>query len=265
MASIPIPPTDAEGTQEDHLGATPMNELERQRLSFLIAGPCVPVEYINAYYGLPWPFPDDLSQDFGAWQTQRRRRVNCHDGHVSRYDLETFMQQKDVMPKKWMGARLGMTVASLDGLLSRLPDLQMRPQRYVVYADLIADALYNDLAPNLPGLRFRVFSDHNSFCMRLHADLHKVLGIDVQRLFCSTSARMGDYPGQIASDFDCITLEPLSGKHQVWLDFRKPINLRPDRCSKLFYAENREVLRTYSFGQRDPEDLEAYLHFLAEQ
>ena len=241
-----------------------MNEQERQRLDFLSAGPCVPVDYVGAYYGLPWPLTDDLGRDFENWQAQRRRRVNCHAGAVSRYELETFMQQKNVVPKKWMAARLGMTEASLAALLNHLSDLQMRPQRYIVYLDAIAESLSEDLVPNLPGLRFRVFSDHNSFCMRLHADLHRILGIEIEKLFCATSDRLGDYPRQIATDFDCITLEPLSGKHQVWLDFRKPMNLRPDRCSKMFYAENREALRPYSFGQQDPEDLEEYLHFLAE-
>ncbi len=46
----------------------------------------------------------------------------------------------------------------------------------------------------------------------------------------------------------------MSLKHQVWLDFRKPFNLRPDRCSKLFYAENRDILWPYRFMQRDPMD-----------
>jgi hypothetical protein len=164
-----------------------------------------------------------------------------------------------------MGAHLGMQVASLNELLGRLNGIGMRPQRYVVYEDLIADSLQEDLVPNLPGLKFRTFSDHNSFCLRLHAELDKVLGIKVQQLFCATSDRLQDCPHQFASNFDCITLAPLSSKHQVWLDFRKPLNLGPDRCSKLFYVENRDALRPYCAGTQEPDDLDEYIHFLTGQ
>ena len=242
-----------------------MDEHEQQRFDFLRQGPCVPVQYVRDYYGLPWPLPGDLRPDFEAWQRRLPRRVNCGEGCVSRYEVETFMQQRNVVPKKWIGARLGMKVVSLDELLSRLQDIEMRPQQYVVYADLIAESLSEDVVPKLPGLKFRTFSDHNSFCQRLHADLEKVLGIKVQQLFCATADRLQDYPRQFASNFDCITLAPVSGKHQMWLDFRKPLNLGPDRCSKLFYAENRDALRPYCAGTQEPDDLEEYIHFMAGQ
>jgi hypothetical protein len=245
-----------------------MNEQERQRLAFLSAGPCVPTDYIDEYYGLPWPLSGDdnvLRQDFDAWRTRLRRRAECRDGDVNRYELEAFMHQKEVMPKKWMAARLGMTEDSLNKVFKCLPNLQMRPQRYNVYDCLIANSLYDDLAPNLPGLRFVVFSDEGAFCRRLHAELTKTLSIDVQPLFCETSERLGEEPRQFARDFDCITLKPLSAKHQLWLDFRKPLNLPPDRCSKLLYAENQEALRSHCFGKLDPEDLEEYIHAPLEQ
>ena len=63
-----------------------------------------------------------------------------------------------------MGVRLGMCVASLDRLVKRLEDLGMRKQRYIVYLNLIFNTFPDDLITNLRGLRFRTFSDHNSFC-----------------------------------------------------------------------------------------------------
>jgi hypothetical protein len=239
-----------------------MNAQEKDRFDFLRNGPCVPFQYVPDYYGLSWPLPDELRQDFESWQSQLRRPVSCADGTVSRYDLESFMQRKSVIPKKWMGAQLGMTLASLDELLPRLKEIGMHVQRYVVYPDLIAQSLSEDLVPNLPGLRFRTFSDHNSFCLRLHADIAKTLGIKAQPLFCATSDRLQDYPRQFASQFDCITLAPLSGKHQMWLDFRKPLNLGPDRCSKLLYVENREAIRPFCAGTHEPDDLDGYIQFL---
>jgi len=238
-----------------------MTPEEEQRFNFLRSGQCVPVEYVRDYYGLQWPFQDDLLHDYEAWAVRFRRREACAGGCVPRYELEAFMQQQHVVPKKWMGARLGMTVASLDLLLAHLQDIGLRPQRYIIYPQLISEALSEDIVPNLRGLRFRTFSDHNSFCERLHAELAPILGAQVERLFCATADRLRDLR-QFANNFDCITLAPVSGKHQMWLDFQKPLSLGPDRCSKLFYAENHHALRPYRTGSQEPDDLEMYQQFL---
>ena len=229
-----------------------MTDQEQQRFEMLRHNPCVTPEYVRDFYGLPWPLPDDVRADYDAWTSQLKRRYNCGQGGISRYELESFLQQKSVVPKKWMAARLGMKVGSLDELLGRLNDLGMRPQRYVVYSQLIAESLSEDIVPNLPGLKFRTFADHNSFCERLHADINKVLKRTIEPLFCDTSDRIKDYPRQFASNFDCITLAPLSGKHQLWLDFHKPLNLGPDRCSKLLYVQNHESMRSYCAGTYEP-------------
>lgn len=242
-----------------------MNAQEEQRFGFLRAGQCVPVEYVREYYGLEWPFVGELLADFEAWAGRLRRREQCGGGGVPRYELEAFMQQQRLLPRKWMGVRLGMTAGSLDRLLAHLHEIGLRPQRYVVYPQLVSEALSEDIVPSLRGLRFRTFSDHNSFCERLHAELAPILGAEVERLFCSTSDRLQEYPRQFANNFDCITLAPVSGKHQMWLDFRKPLSLAPDRCSKLLYAENHEALRPYRAGRQEPDDLAAYEQFLAEQ
>jgi hypothetical protein len=240
-----------------------MTEQEQQWFDMLRQGPCVPDGYVRDYYGLDWPLPDDVLPDYEKWLRQRNRPYNCGHGWASRYELENFLQQKAILPKKWMAASLGTDVSSLEQLLGRLDDIGMRRQRYVVYDDLIDESLPEHIITNLPGLKFRTFSDHNSFCERLHAELKEVVEIEVQPLFCATSDRIGDDPRQFASDFDCITLAPLSGKHQVWLDFRKPLNLAPDRCSKLLYAENRDELHDFCAGTQEPDDLERYLQFLA--
>ena len=47
------------------------------------------------------------------------------------------MRKVKVVPKRWMGARLGMSLHSLELLLSHLEEIGMERQRYVVYADLV--------------------------------------------------------------------------------------------------------------------------------
>ncbi len=238
--------------------------LEQQRnLEYLLHGSCVPIEYVSGYYGLTWPFAGDLAKDFELWRNQLRRQTQCPLGQAPRFMIESFMQQKHVTSKRWMAARLGMTEESFGDLAQRLPDIGLRPQRYAIYPEMIADSLPEDIVPALRGLRFRTFSDHNSFSERLHAALQDELNLHVEPLFCATSVAMRDYPRQFANNFDCLTLEPLSGRHQVWLDFRKPMNLGPDRCSKLLYLENHDVLEPYRAGTREP-DLSAYEQFVGD-
>jgi hypothetical protein len=205
----------------------------------------------------------DLEHDYRVWETQQGRRPACPDGTFSRCAWETFLQTKRVLTRKWMGAKLGMTEHSLVELLSHLPHFGMRPQRYVPYEGLVSESLPEDLVRNMAGLRFRTFSGHNSFCNRLHGELAATVGLTVEPLFCATSDRFQESPREFASTFDCLTLEPLSVKHQVWLDFHKPLNLGPDRCSKLLYVENRERLAAFCAGTREPEDLNEYERFLA--
>jgi hypothetical protein len=182
---------------------------------------------------------------------------------MSRYDLEGFMAWANVSTKKWMAVRVGMSEPSLEDLLAKLDALGMQRVRYEIGSEFVADSLSDDLARYVPALRFLTFGDHIAYCERLHAELAKTLGLTVQRLFCATSDRLQEYPRQFAAYFDCLTLEPLSVRHSMSLNFPKPLYLPPDRCSKLFYLENHEVLKRFIAGSSEPEDLGEYEQFLA--
>ena len=47
-----------------------------------------------------------------------------------------------------------MSLHSIERLLSNLEEIGMPRQRYVVYSDLISEALPEDIIPNLPSLKF---------------------------------------------------------------------------------------------------------------
>lgn len=176
---------------------------------------------------------------------------------ASRFDIEGFAVRADVLSRKWMAARLGMKQTSLGDLLANLDKFGMQQSRYELGSEFIADSLRDDLIRHVPGMRFRTFDDHNAFCERLHSEVANV-GVAIDRLICATSAQLGEYPRRFAIHFDTLTFEPLSAKHSVWLNFRKPLNLPPDRCSKLFYVENRDRLKLFVAGSSEPDDLEIY-------
>lgn len=239
-----------------------MSPEQEQRLHFLASDPCAPGDYIREYYGLAWPLAPDTTSALVQYRTASRRPTKCSAGQWSRHEIEGFMVRSDVLPRKWMGARLGMTVASLDVLLGKLDVFGMQRSRYEVGSEFIADALSEDLVRHVPGLRFRTFADHTGYCARLHAEVAKV-DVKVEPLFCATSTLLQEYPRRFAMHFDSLTLEPLSTKHSVWLDFRKPLNLPPDRCSKLLYVEDRERLKPFVAGTTEPDNLGLYEQFLA--
>jgi hypothetical protein len=241
-----------------------MNAEETERFEFLRLGPCVPSKYIRQLFGLEWPFADELLHDFEVWKKSRvNGRARCADANVNRYEVELFFTQRRLLPRKWMAAKLGMHDGSLELIMGRLEDLGLRRQRYNPYPQIVAEELEDDLEAAFPEFRFVSFGDHNSFCTRLHGALERRLDIKIQGLYCATSETLKEEPRWFATTFDNLTLLPLSVKHQVWLDFKKPLSLAPDRCSKLIYAENHEALEPYRAGTSEPPDLDAYHEFLS--
>lgn len=244
----------------------PLEAIEMQRFEMLL-GEFVDVQFLHDYYGIGDP---RANQDL--WRALERFR-NGHPREAigfSRYLLEKFFQKNRVLPRKWMAARVGLRLDHFNKILLDLENAKLLPRAsYVVFDELIDENLVEDLIGNLPGLRFRTFYDHESFCSRLHESLARELGqaeaeFQNKALWCATDTWLdehaddGDYPRRFAEHFDCITCEPLSLAHAAWLDFAKPMSLGPDRCSKLTYLRHYEQLSRYHAGVREPEDLDRY-------
>ncbi len=234
-----------------------MDHMQDEYFGMLTSGPCIPDEYLLRYYGLRRPFSPAAEKAYTRYVGTLRRPDSCQDDYISRYDLEGFLSRGSLLSKKWMGAQLGMEEESLSGLLEMLDVLGMQRSRYELGEEFIADSLSEDLVRHIPALRFRTFGSHNDFCKRLHDELARN-GLDVKRLFCATSKIMEEEPVHYAAYFDCLTWAPLSVAHSTWLNFGKPINLAPDRCSKLFYVENRELLKPYLMGSEEADRLAEY-------
>lgn len=216
-----------------------MNLIEEKRLEYLKTNKGNFEEYFVDYYGLSFPFSQDASEDFETCRTLFRRR------HKSfRQDLEMFFQDQRILPKKWMAAQLGMTVESMDQVIQNLWKIGMRSQRYCFYKEFICKTLRDDLIDHLEKIRFKTNDNHNDFCNGLHDSLNNKLGIKIQGLYCDAANHLNKT--DFAYDYDCITCLPLGPNQQVWLDFGKPIYMCPDRCSKLYYKQNRETLRIFN-------------------
>jgi hypothetical protein len=243
-----------------------MKPIEQQRLTLLQTGRADSA-YLSDYYGLDNIESNvDFCNDLQKFCDVYKRRAKGGQTFEDRNILEEFFQKKKVLPKKWFASQLGLHVEMLEIVLKKLHDFPV-PIRaeYVHYGCLVGTELEDELIASLPDLRFRTFGDHESFCSRLHTSLEANLNIDAgavagAKLWCATSREMGEYPQRFGKWFDCLTCEALSVRHQMWLDFHKPLYLGPDRCSKLFYARSHNDLDSFVAGS-EPTDLDEYMAF----
>jgi hypothetical protein len=242
-----------------------MDEKQEWRLANL-SRPDVEPEFLEELHGLVWPFDGDLHADFMQVLDGMQSKPALTCNLAPRFHIERFFDIQGLDSIRFAAARLGMDTDSLRGLLPLLPKLGLRTN-YQPYAGLglIGRSLSEDLTKKLPGLRFKTFGTHDSFCELLHQALKKALTLDVTPLYCATQDELAaDKNGfrMFASTWDNLTMQPLSGRHQVWLSLGKPLSLTPDRCSKLFYARNRDRLRGHLVGRGEPQDIDEYMRFL---
>jgi hypothetical protein len=108
-------------------------------------------------------------------------------------------------------------------------------------------------------MRFKAFSSHSSMCRALHDAIKAELNLVVQPLLCVTSTVLDTENPDLADAFDAITLDPVGLRYQVWLDTRKPVNLRPDVCSLKFYAQHENELRAHVMKGSEPSAIDEKL------
>ncbi|MCX7047791.1 MAG: hypothetical protein NTX50_20190 [Candidatus Sumerlaeota bacterium] len=238
---------------------------ERRRFDMLRLGPCVPLIYVKDYYGLDtWPLPetDPAAAVYGSFTKAYPQKKACPEGFVSRYEIEGFMAREEALTYKWMAAQLGMETKSLVQLLPQVKEFGMLPEGYKIGSMFLRNSFQEDLRRHIRGLRLLVYKDHTRYCEHLHGRIKEDLGFEVARLYCATSVQLGGNR-LFAAHFDCLTLQPLSIRHSMWLNFGKPLNSQPDRCSKLFLAENKDILGPYAPGTHDETILLEYEQHLA--
>jgi hypothetical protein len=252
----------------------PLPEPEHTRLQMLL-GRLVSEPYVEDYYGISGLLQKaDLLEDLERYRGTLEAPPAVPAASIDRYVLEGFFGASGVLPLRWAAARMGLQPPMLQRIIQHLDELPLpRAKRYLYFECLVDKDLSEDMVRYLPELRFRTFSDHESFCRQLHKALMQVLGISEEdmhaaSLWCETdrelsNAGMGEYPRRYGYHFDCLTCQPLSSAHALWLDLGKPLSLAPDRCSRLFFARYRDDLNPYvRLGRNPREDLERYEEYI---
>jgi hypothetical protein len=119
----------------------------------------------------------------------------------------------------------------------------------------VGEKIDHDILGQIDEFRFRTFTSHNNFCLRIHDAIEQTFQLKIEPEFDVTSRFLSNDQNEwdYAHDWDAITLKPVSLQYQVWLDLGKPMNLRPDCCSKLFYVLEKDILKDYVAGTGEPD------------
>lgn len=224
------------------------NKQEAERIGNLLERWC-PFGWVKDLYGI------DLRDEPTLVEAANRRgRIKeVPPDKIDRYGLEGYFQQFRVLPTKWAAARLGMNQKSFEDMRVAL---QKQGQPVPKVAESRDSLVMLDFIENIraffPYLKRHTYGDHTSFCKALHAAILSDLKIQVEPLLCVTSEWLIKHGSvediDYAQAFDCITLKPVGLRYQVWLKTGKPMNLRPDVCSLLFYAQHKKQLSKFRMG-----------------
>lgn len=221
-----------------------MKQAHVERLEALCKPECS-TDLVRGLLGIEFPGDEPLALAFRTWA---RGFFPTPDvlatERVNRYALETFLQENKLVSWKWAAVDLGMLPATMKTVVSRLESKGVPTQvRFDVSEQLVRQRESSLLYRAFPSLRHRVFSSHTQACRALHEAIHTELEIDVEPVHCVTSRLLDAADPDLAAAFDTITGDPVGLRYQVWLDTHKPVHLRPDVCSSLFYARNEADLR----------------------
>lgn len=172
-----------------------------------------------------------------------------NDIQINRYAFETFLQQSNILPIKIAAAHLGMSTFSFTNVLDKLQTLGIINLSQQISPQVISASTMGIILRWATG--YKSYNDHNSACIEIHTKLES-FDLKTEKLYCVTSEALKRYPPYFAYEFDCLSDDPISLYYQVWLDFKKPVNLKPDSCSIKLFVEHQEELSKFVFAGKLP-------------
>ncbi len=212
-------------------------------------------EQMHGRFGVnPFDEASGIPAQFKIWAASYARRGPVmKPGLIHRFEFERFLQSREVLPIRYAALHLGISVRSFQDLLAAMisQDLLAEPETWSPMMGMYSTPFIRSLYKRFGRLQHKVFSSHGGFVRSLHEEVHGVLGLAVTPVHCTTSKALGEDPVEPAVDFDILTDDPIGLEYQVWLDFKKPISLRPDACSTITYLRHERVLDPYLLAKRD--------------
>ena len=221
------------------------------------------------WYGVDlWASGCSPAAQFKVWASRFDDGSNCMSpDDIDRWKFERFLVAREWLPTNQAALQFGMSVEQFDEVLKGLVSKDLIDEKMI---DIETHGIFpsnflRDLPKRLPSFPRKIFTSHSSYVREFHVAIKKDLGLHVVLLVCEASRFLGDSPPEVAYECDIITSIPISISHQVWLDFGKPLALKPDACSVLTYLRHESLLSEYSMGGPEDGKLESVRNILTRQ
>ena len=225
-----------------------------------------PREIFINIYGLDlWKDASEVAGRFTTWSANSQNKtIVFNDETVDRWAFESFLQQEHVLPLKTAAIRFAMNEEDFSDLLGRMCEQNMlsRSIKVDLEGKLLSLPVLNDLDKHFKSLRMRFFTSQASFIEAFHKTIQEQLGLQINSIYSKCSQELKDNPIDMATEFDILTGEPLGNAHQVWLDFGKPLALRPDTCSIVTYVRHQQSLKEFCPYPLEEQELEKTINLL---
>lgn len=200
--------------------------------------------------------PQRLLAQYRIWAEQYRSNSKVLDMEgesIHRNLFELFLQHRGLTAVRSAAIQWGMDQVSFQQVLSASLDKGFISEAEAKgdFQDVYRASLIADFHKRFPKLERMTFVSYSGFISYLHKEIKNSLNVSVNPLFCLTSQALGEEPLEYAYSFDSITNEPMGIGFNIWLETKKPIQLRPDLCSWITYVRFEEILKDHLLGQVD--------------
>ena len=170
-------------------------------------------------------------------------------GPFSHWHVETYFQRSELVPLNFAAAQLALLPGDFRRVVDNLRNKEEFPTlgNPWVSKSIVRRNYLRDFHKGFKSGRRIIFRDQPAYIDFVHREIQRIMDEVITCTQCPTSRVLGEHPIRPGHTIDCLTEEPepIGIGHAVFLDTRKPIQLAPDVCSWLTYAQFEEVLRDH--------------------
>lgn len=226
-----------------------------KRVAILRQGEFQSREFFVENYELTQAGLDKMLPRVERWAARANRSAFMGQ-HVSRWAFERYYAHFELLSPRSAAARIGTDTSSLRRVVGYAKSLGVPPESIgEIGAGVRADFI-DRLIRLFPPLANTIFGDHTQYCRTLHKALleeHVKVEPAIDRSSKAVANQEKGEEEDCAYHYDIVTLEPLGLRFQVWLDFKKPMDLEPDKTSAATYLQNIALLEPFVPGYARPE------------
>jgi hypothetical protein len=173
-------------------------------------------------------------------------------GPFDHWHFEKFLQRRELVPLAAAAAEWAMTVEDFRRVVEAFRDSDAA----LIVAgpgdatSIVHRSFLRDFHKGFDRLRRSLFANNSAFIQRIHREIREVLHVEVCATKDLTDEALGVEPSRPGYRIDCLTGEAIGLGREVYLETRKPIELAPDCCSWLTFANHESLLRPHMLGTR---------------